>query len=77
MIDVPDRVKAGDVITLTRALRRNKESLKERGAVLAAILDDLDRQGFDVDLVIRPKRGRPSNLSRFLSMQSVLRLRQP
>lgn len=75
MIEIPDRVKAGDVISLSRALRRNKDSLKEKGSLLAALLEDLDRQGFDADIVVRPKRGRPSNLSRFLSLQSVLRLR--
>lgn len=77
MIDLPDRVKAGDVIPLSRALRRKRESLKGKGAVLAAILEDLDRQGFDADIVVRPKRGRPSNLSRFLSLQTILPLVRP
>lgn len=77
MIEIPKKLSPGEVISVSRALRRKnkgriKGSLKEQGAELGLLLIELDRRGFDADVVVRKKRGRPSHLSGFLSKQDEL-----
>ncbi len=72
MTDIPRRITPGDVVQISRILRKQKKSLEERGRDLVALLADLDRQGLDVVISVRRKRGRPSNISRFLARQHDL-----
>lgn len=68
---MPSHFRLGDTIPVTRILR-SQGSLKEGGFVLGILLAELDRMGFDADLIVRPKRGRPSDVSRFLARQFSL-----
>lgn len=77
MIDVPKELAPGVTIPVSRQLRgRNKrdyaESLEKRWNELVELLAELDRRGFDAEIVIRKKRGRPSDVARFLSKQEEL-----
>ena len=77
MIEIPKNLAPGEIISVSRQLRgRNKRfymrSLEKTVHELVALLADLDRRGFDADVVVRKKRGRPSHVSRFLSKQSDL-----
>ncbi len=74
MTDIPRRIAPGEVVQLSRIYRRNGKSLEEAGRDLGALLNDLDRRGFDVEISVRRKRGRPSNISRFLERQRELKL---
>ncbi len=79
MIKLPTKIAPGVVISVSRQLRPKakagnpaKRSLKEQGQELGLLLAELDRRGFDADVVIRRKRGRPSDVSRFLQKQNEL-----
>lgn len=79
MINLPRKIAPGVVISVSRQLRTkakagtpNNRSLKEHGQELGLLLAELDRRGFDADVVIRKKRGRPSLISHFLSKQDEL-----
>lgn len=77
MIKLPPKIAPGLVISVSRQLRPKAgeacgKSLKERGQDLGLLLAELDRRGFDADVVIRRKRGRPSDVSRFLQKQDDL-----
>lgn len=76
-IEIPKKLAPGSAIPVSRQLRgRDKRtyiiSLERRGHELVALLAELDRRGFDAEVVIRKKRGRPSHVSRFLSKQDEL-----
>lgn len=76
-IEIPKKLAPGSSIPVSRQLRgRDKhayiKSLEKRGHELVALLAELDRRGFDADVVIRKKRGRPSDVARFLSKQDDL-----
>lgn len=74
MNKIPNQVKAGEVIKLSRILRDNGKPIEHAGKALGYLLIDLDRQGYEAEIVVRRKRGRPSNLSRFLMRQTELPL---
>lgn len=77
VIVIPKNLAPGSAIPISRQLRggnRNSymENLERSGFELIALLVELDRRGFDADVVVRKKRGRPSNVSMFLSKQGGL-----
>lgn len=72
LLKAMNSLTAGKVLHLTRMLRKNNKSLKEARDEIVLLLAEIDRRGFDADIVLRRKRGRPSNLSRFLSVQKDL-----
>lgn len=74
MTEIRKRVSPGEVIEVSRILRRAGTNPEEAGRALGVLLVDLDRQGYDAEITVRRKRGRPSNLSRFLSRQGDLPL---
>lgn len=76
-IEIPEKIAPGTIISLSRRIRAGNgkifaESLEKNGNDLLVLLKELDRRGFDADLIIRRKRGRPSHLSIFLSNQCDL-----
>lgn len=76
MTELHKRITPGEVIEVSRILRRAGTKMEEAGRELGMLLVDLDRQGYDAQITVRKKRGRPSNLSRFLSRQTALPLEQ-
>lgn len=72
MNDLPHTLTPGEVVQVSRIYRHHKKSLEEVGRDLGIFLAELDRRGFDVEITVRRKRGRPSNVSRFLARQGDL-----
>lgn len=75
-IEIPRKLAPGKTIPVSRQLRGHKgaymESLENRGHEIIILLAEIDRRGFDADVVIRRKRGRPSCVARFLAKQDDL-----
>jgi len=65
----PDELAHGNVIDITRELRRKNVSGQERAEYLSTLIEEADKHGLDAKVVMVRKRGRPSNLSKFLSIQ--------
>jgi hypothetical protein len=77
-MQIPGNFKEGQVIQITRPLRKKSkdkrfiDNLFDNARDLVIVLAELDRLGFDAHLVVTKKRGRPSNVSRYLKRQQGL-----
>jgi hypothetical protein len=64
----------GEVIKLTQNIRRQGMSAESASNYVQSLLIRINEHGFDADIIVRRKRGRPSLKAMFLSRQQELNL---